>query len=88
LPEHRRSTVNILLRLLPEEAETLQRAAGALGLTRTQLLRLLCRHAMFMTVSVVPPEPTLPLHVALACDQERNVPGSSGILEASEKAEA
>ena len=53
-PEHRRTTVNKLVRLLPEEAETLHRAAERLGMSDTQLLRLMCRQAMFLTVSVVP----------------------------------
>jgi len=50
----RRQTVNKLVRLLPEEAETLHRAAECLGMTDTQLLRLMARQAMFLTVSVVP----------------------------------
>ena len=56
MPENRRTTVNKLVRLLPEEADTLHRAAQALGLSDTQLLRLMCRQAMFLTVSVAPVE--------------------------------
>jgi hypothetical protein len=48
--------VNKLVRFLPEEADTLHQAAEALGITDTQLIRLLARQAMFLTVSVVPVE--------------------------------
>lgn len=53
----RRHSIQLVLRLLPEEAETLEDTARELGLTTTQLLRLLVRNASFLTVSFPPIAP-------------------------------
>jgi hypothetical protein len=54
VPTRPPKTVNKLVRLLPEEAETLHRAAELAGLSDTQMLRLLARQAMLLTFNVTP----------------------------------
>lgn len=54
MPDNRRPRVAKILRMTPEEAETLREAAHDLGLTTTALLRLMIRNARFLVVSIPP----------------------------------